>query len=471
MLTNNRSIRQRRRRRRQSVIDDDDDDYAAMEEGRDVELSFAKMFFAMLYSILLLYIPSLLFEYGTKGKELKRDRRPFEEKIDAKLSDNLFRRIYRMSRQSFYKLHEMLEPKLNEIFFPKGGGKRKPGKCSYLIDTKTRLSIALRFFAGADPVDLMQIHDVGLVSVYYSVWCVIDAINQTDELKYSFPAEAEQEVIAAGFKRKSGAGFSNVIGAIDGLVICTLMPSLIICRMLNCGQKSFRCHRKDKFGLNMQAICDHMLRFTWVEIKWPAATSDYLAWVTSSLCMMLEEGTGTVVIKPGFTLVGDNAYVKKPYMATPLKGIRAGYEDGYNFYLSQLRITIERAFGVLVHRWSILRAPLTIPIPKVAPMMESLIRLHNYCINESEDTIVAIQDRNSRNLHRNVRISRELGGSDSCLVDFDDVGRPTSLLNHGHHFLDAESYRYDRSLARTRTPMDEMIDSVANQRLTRPRYD
>jgi len=109
--------------------------------------------------------------------------------------------------------------------------------------------------------------------------------------------------------------------------------------------------------------------------------------------MMLEEGTGTVVIKPGFTLVGDNAYVKKPYVATPLKGVRAGYEDGYNFYLSQLRITIERVFGMLVHRWSILRAPLTIPIPKVAPMMESLIRLHNYCINESEDTIVAIQDR------------------------------------------------------------------------------
>ena len=93
----------------------------------------------------------------------------FEEKIDAKLSDNLFRRIYRMSRQSFYKLHEMLEPKLNEIFFPKGGGKRKPGKCSYLIDTKTRFSIALRFFAGADPVDLMQIHDVGLVSVLFCV--------------------------------------------------------------------------------------------------------------------------------------------------------------------------------------------------------------------------------------------------------------------------------------------------------------
>ena len=115
MLTNNRSIPQRRRRRRQSVIDDDDDDsvYAAMEEGRDVELSFAKMFFAMLYSILLLYIPSLLFEYGTKGKELKRDRRPFEEKIDAKLSDNLFRRIYRMSRQSFYKLHTSRSPSLS----------------------------------------------------------------------------------------------------------------------------------------------------------------------------------------------------------------------------------------------------------------------------------------------------------------------------------------------------------------------
>ena len=90
-----------------------------------------------------------------------------------------------------------------------------------------RLSIAL--FAGADPLDIMQIHDVGLISVFYSVWGVIDAINQTEVLAYKFPDHDRQKEIVQGFRRKSGAGFDNVLGAIDGLVICTIMPPLAIC--------------------------------------------------------------------------------------------------------------------------------------------------------------------------------------------------------------------------------------------------
>lgn len=114
-------------------------------------------------------------------------------------------------------------------------------------------------------------------------------------------------------------------------------------------QTNFRCHRKDKYGLNLQAICDHNLKFIWAEMKWPAATSDYMAWVTTSLNLSLENNIDTNIILDGYTLVGDCAYVKSTFMATPLKGRRSGHEDAYNFYLSQLRITIERAFGVLVH--------------------------------------------------------------------------------------------------------------------------
>jgi hypothetical protein len=78
--------------------------------------------------------------------------------------------------------------------------------------------------------------------------------------------------------------------------------------------------------------------------------------------MELEDDMGMLI--KGGTLVGDCAYVKKLFMATPLKGNLGGYEDGYNFCLSQLRITIKRAFGVLVHRWAILRAPLIVQLPR-----------------------------------------------------------------------------------------------------------
>ena len=58
----------------------------------------------------------------------------------------------------------------------------------------------------------MQIHDVSLVSVYYSVWGVIDAINTTEDLAYHFPNHERQREIAEGFRRKSGVGFDKIIG-------------------------------------------------------------------------------------------------------------------------------------------------------------------------------------------------------------------------------------------------------------------
>ena len=76
---------------------------------------------------------------------------------------------------------------MEAIFFSKGGDSQKKNKCCYLMNTKTGLSIAIRYFAGKSPSDIMQVHDVSLASVYYSVWGVIDAINTTESLAYRFP--------------------------------------------------------------------------------------------------------------------------------------------------------------------------------------------------------------------------------------------------------------------------------------------
>jgi hypothetical protein len=186
--------------------------------------------------------------------------------------------------------------------------------------------------------NIMLVHGISLQSVYNSVWGVVDAINVTVELKYQVPDHEQQREIAAGFCARSRAGFDSVVEAIDGLVVCTIMPSLSVCKHMNCGQANFRCNQKDKYGLNLQAICDHNLKFWWVEMKWPAVTSDYMTWVTSSLNIELENNVGKFI--EGGTLVGYCAYVKKLFMATPLKGMQGGHEDAYNFYLSQLRITI-----------------------------------------------------------------------------------------------------------------------------------
>ena len=380
-----------------------------------------------------------------------------------------------MHKQSFYRLHALLEPYLNAHFFPKQGGKRCPKTNPYLIDTKLRLSIALRVFAGGSPLDIMVSHGVSFTSIFTSLWGVMACVNKCPDLAFHFPTHEEQREIAEEFRKKSGADFDCIIGAIDGLLIWTLKPTLKLCRMMQCGEAQFKCSRKDKFGLNMQAICDHELKFRWVEIKWPGCSSDFMAWCTSSLCHQMENNHVTNILLEGMSLAGDNAYVKTMTMSVPLKGERQGYDDAYNFYLSQLRITIERAFSVLVHRWSILRAPLCFPITKIPSLMKCLCRLHNFCINEgkkmkkSERPSPQMNDRDVSHIQELVNHSNRLYKNSQSrpqqIVQFNEDGSPVSLVGGGSHYGDAP---INRRPIDGECPMDRMRRKVEEMDLARP---
>ena len=56
-------------------------------------------------------------------------------------------------------------------------------------------------------------------------------------------------------------------------------------------------------------------------------------------------------------------------------------------------------------------------------------------------------------------------GEDASVVEFDNIGRPTSLLGHGHHFNDAPC---NRRAVTERVPMDDMIQRVRDLGLVRP---
>ncbi|KAL7485200.1 hypothetical protein ACHAW6_010793 [Cyclotella cf. meneghiniana] len=69
-------------------------------------------------------------------------------------------------------------------------------------------------------------------------------------------------------------------------------------------------------------------------------------------------------------------------MVTPIPVHFITYnDDAYNFYYSQVWITIEHMFGIFVHRWGILRRPLLISMLKVPPFIMALMGLHNFCID------------------------------------------------------------------------------------------
>ena len=234
----------------------------------------------LIISILVIRFILQYFSFFAGYDEKPRIRKDLDKDVFDPLGDYLICRAFRMSRESFYLLHDILEPLLNAKFFPKNGGTRDPSKNPYLIKTNIRLAIAIRYFAGGSPYDIMLTYGVSFSAVFSSVYGVIDCINKCEELAFQFPSKEEQLEISHGYKQKSGALFDRVIGAIDGILIWILKPTKDECEEAGCQEGSFKCSRKDKFGLNMQAICDHKFRLRWIDLNWPGNSSDFMAWST-----------------------------------------------------------------------------------------------------------------------------------------------------------------------------------------------
>ena len=119
-----------------------------------------------------------------------------------------------MNVQTFRVLFNHIEP------YMKKGKKRKRRKTpSGDIGPSSQLSMALWWFAGGEPIDIMQMHGVGYDKVYKSVWEIVDAINAFPRLQMKFPNHQQQQEIARGFRKKSFIHLDNCVGCIDGMLV------------------------------------------------------------------------------------------------------------------------------------------------------------------------------------------------------------------------------------------------------------
>ena len=179
-------------------------------------------------------------------------------------------------------------------------------------------------------------------------------------------------------------------------------------------------------------------------------------------------------MKAGLCLFGDNAYVNTSYMATPYKAVKEGSKDAYNYFHSNCRITIECAFGMLVHRWGILCKPMStmLPISKVTALVRCLCRLHNFCINErllanlvnspgpANDPVVA------QPLDSDLANIALAGGA--YILNGTDQFNPEELLHGGEHFDDvSRSVRVSRKKSDI-LPRENMCNLVEEYDMRRP---
>lgn len=155
--------------------------------------------------------PLPLLTSSRKGsKTIKRKRRSVSS-LFLELGPKLTRRAYRMHEDSFWKLEGILR-KYIKRFTRKEGGKKLKYAVNGRIKTSARLAMALRYFAGGDPLDVGPLFGVHPIEVMKSVWAVVDAVNSCSSLNISYPtSHDEQRKIAEGSSLRSSSLLSSNI--------------------------------------------------------------------------------------------------------------------------------------------------------------------------------------------------------------------------------------------------------------------
>lgn len=148
--------------------------------------------------------------------------------------------------------------------------------------------------------------------------------------------------------------------------------------------KNFFC-RKQFYSLNVQAVCDARTRYLGVSIVCPGSCHDSVAYAQSDL-------PDKIAALPGLHhVVADAAYPVSEKVLCPFPGRSLEtYEDSYNYHQSQVRMAVERSFGILVARWGVLWRPLRMSLKHSVQVITACMRLHSFCVDELSTTDAAV---------------------------------------------------------------------------------
>lgn len=170
------------------------------------------------------------------------------------------------------------------------------------------------------------------------------------------------------------------VGAVDGIQIKIQAPR----QTESAKTKNFFC-RKQFYSLNVQAVCDARARFLSVSIVCPGSCHDSVAYANSDIPEQVEALPGL------YHIVADAAYPCSEKVLCPFAGRGlATYDDSYNYHQSQVRMSIERAFGICVARWGVLWRPLRTSLTHSVQIIRACMLLHTYCVDELSEVDAAI---------------------------------------------------------------------------------
>lgn len=187
---------------------------------------------------------------------------------------------------------------------------------------------------------------------------------------------------------------------------------------------------KGTYSIILLALVDAKHQFMFIEVGDPCPGDDSKVWHSSTLKRALEDGNLHLPLKQGpitHHFISHDTYpltdrMMKPYTRQgPLQVI----EQMFNFRFARARRATENAFGILAHRFRVLRTPIAQKFENAVKTIKAAVVLHNYILQNCN------QDGSYLSL---VDLRREDEDGNLLEGSWEHEGAISNLVNLGNQF-------------------------------------
>ncbi|KAL3793421.1 hypothetical protein HJC23_001869 [Cyclotella cryptica] len=273
-----------------------------------------------------------------RKEQLDHSRMSWRDHAQQLIHEGLFVNEYTMSYEAHSELVEILCPYLQR--------KECYSRISEPIAVEHMVAAGLRHLQGGRIKDARHIVKCSRAACYAMV---IDVVNSAPEL-------APKMLMNGGQLMRAFGAEALTTQWVELLLLLTDSSSDVIGRV----QKK----------LTIQILITPAIT--------NRSTNDIVSYaLAESLKVMIDS------LPPGLYFLADAAFRLGEKLLTPFVGPqrhRNPYNDAYYFYLSQLRIRVEMAFGRLVNKFRILSGKINGRLSRVSAILTACARLHNYII-------------------------------------------------------------------------------------------